>query len=275
MLSKNGVVTALELQSQLSRVDFGTPSCQKAFFRQAKSYTTWKDFYNELMSKSNVPFTFRMFRRWYLGYALPIAEVVNKICNLTGQDLTRLCVTYREPNWGRKKGGISKATLYDCNLTMRDRMIGGTITGRSNSHDRMRFIASIGGSNSVKSCHNPWRRVLGPNQIRMFNRLEKQTMELVLQHAKVDYEPVIKIGQRQRIIPDFRVGRTYIECTADPKANVKGPRLRERFQLLKRHIPIRKSIVVTLPHLVPKYMHYLAPDVEVVSLHNLKKFLNN
>jgi hypothetical protein len=100
----------------------------------------------------------------------------------------------------------------------------------------------------------------------MFNRLERDTMDqLVRQGLEVEYEPVINLGSK-RLIPDFRVGNTYIECTCDPKANVKAPKLYERFRLLREHVPFRKGIVVTLPFLVAKYTHYLPPGVEVATL---------
>ncbi len=188
------------------------------------------------------------------------------MCDLSGQELSKLNVTYRDPNWGRKKGGQRKVAIHGCNLTMHDRIKGGATSGRSNSHEHMKVIASIGGATSAKSFKNGLRRVVGPDGVRMYNGLERDTLDqLVRGGFNVDYEPVITLGSR-RLIPDFRVGSTYIECTGNPKANVKAPKLLERFQLLKGQVPFRKGIVVTFPSLATKYTHYLGSEVEVATL---------
>jgi hypothetical protein len=260
----------------LSRVDFGSRERQKAFFREARDRTgSWKNLYAQVSGTTHISLTLRKLRRWCLGQALPTAETVAAICDVTGREICNLGVVFRGRNWGQRKGGCKKVETHGCNLTLQDRMIGGKLTGRSNSVDRLKTIASIGGSRGAKSPKNPRRRILGPGGVRMFNRLERDTFnELVQQRLQVEYEPVIQIGSR-RMIPDFRVGSTYIECTADLKVNVKGPILRQRFQLLRHKVPFRRGIVVTLPFLVPRYKHYLGIDSEVVTVHDLGRTITN
>jgi hypothetical protein len=38
---------------------------------------------------------------------------------------------------------------------------------------------------------------------------------------RVAYERIIKVGSR-RVIPDFKVDSTYIECTRDPQSQRQG-----------------------------------------------------
>ena len=260
----------------LSRVDFGSRGRQKAFFRQARDQTGgWKNLYARVSETTYVSLTIRKFKRWYLGQALPTAETVAALCGITGQEICNLGVVLKERNWGQRRGGCKKVATHGCNLTLRDRMIGGQLTGRSNSLNHLKNIASIGGSRGAKSPKNPRRRIQGPGGVRMFNRLERDTFnELVQQRLEVEYEPVIHIGSR-RLIPDFRVGSTYIECTANLKVNVKGPALRQRFRLLRDRVPFSGGIVVTLPFLVPRYKHYLGMDSEVVTVQGLRKIMKD
>jgi hypothetical protein len=131
------------------------------------------DFHSEVVRETHVSIPYRRFKRWYLGQALPIADVVNAICVLSGQELTSLNVTFKEPNWGRKEGGYAKVAIRGCNLTMSDRIRGGRFAGGSNSIDHLRRIASLSGTSLIKNNRNPGRRVLGPNGVRMFNYLRE------------------------------------------------------------------------------------------------------
>ncbi len=55
----------------------------------------------------------------------------------------------------------------------------------------------------------------------MFNDFEKDVMiRIIREGLEVVYEPIIKVGAR-RLVPDFRVGDTYIECTCDTQVRVK------------------------------------------------------
>jgi hypothetical protein len=95
----------------------------------------------------------------------------------------------------------------------------------------MTQIASIGAASSLKSNRNPRRHVTGPNAILMYNKLEKNVYELLLQSGlSVEYEPIVRIGIR-RIAPDFRIGRIYVECTCEPKASIKAASLSKKFEL--------------------------------------------
>jgi hypothetical protein len=104
------------------------------------------------------------------------------------------------------------------------------MTGRSNSILHMKAIASIGGAASINTNRHPFRRVGGLNGTRMLDSLERDVMaKLVSGGFHIVYEPVIRIGLR-RLIPDFRIGATYIECTRNQKVNVKSAELVERFR---------------------------------------------
>lgn len=260
----------LSISDPLSRVDFGNRRRQKAFFRNARDRTgSWRILHARVEGTGHVLLTPRKLKRWKLGQALPTAGTVAAICEVTRQEFSDLAVKLKDHNWGQTRGGYHKVATYGCNLTLQDRMIGGKLTGRSNTLSHLRTIASIGGAHAVKRMKNPQRRIFGPGGVRMFNRLESDTMRaLVLQHLKVEYEPVIRLRSR-RLIPDFRVGRTYIECTTNHKVNAKGPELRRRFELLKDCVRFRQGIVVTLPSLAPKYKLYLGPDTKVVSVDDL------
>jgi hypothetical protein len=277
-LKRNAFVgpRCLSVADPLSRVDFGSQECQKVFFRKARDQIgSWRILYAQVLRTKHVSLTLRKLKRWNLGQALPTAETVAAICEITGQEFRNLDVKLKDHNWGQKRGGYHKVATYGCNLTLQDRMIGGKLTGRSNTLNHLKTIASIGGSHAVKRMKNPNRRIFGPSGVRMFNQLERDTMnELVLQHLEVEYEPVIRLGSR-RLIPDFRVGSTYIECTTNRKANVKGPELRRRFHLLKEHVQFRRGIVVTLPSLASKYKHYLGPDTKVVTVDDLRHMVYN
>ena len=269
----SGRVIELEFQpstNPLARVDFGSPSHQKAFFFQARrSFTNWMDLFNELCKVTRTQLTVRKLKRWRLGQALPVLDVVQAICSLTGQDLGQLAVEIRSAHWGQKKGGDRKVAKHGCNLTLDNRMKGGRMTGRSNSAAHMKTIASVGGSISIKRNRHPFRRTRGPNGVRMLDRLERDVMmKLVSAGFHITYEPVVRIGLR-RFIPDFRVGAIYIECTRNKKVNDKSAELIERFRVLRKHVAFSKGIVVTLPFLVDKYRHYLPPEIEVSVLDDL------
>jgi hypothetical protein len=254
----------------LARVDFGSSVRQKAFFFQARrSFANWRDLFDKICKITDTQLTLRKLKRWRLGQALPVLDVVQTICRLTGKELCDLGVEIRPVHWGQQKGGNKKVAKHGCNLTLRDRMMGGRMTGRSNSIVHMKTIVSVGGSNSIRSNRHPFRRVDGPNGIRMLDDLERDViMKLVSAGFDAVYEPVIKIGLR-RLIPDFRIGATYIECTRNQKANAKSAKLIERFHVLREHVKFRKGIVVTLPFLVDKYRHYLPPDIDVATSDNL------
>jgi hypothetical protein len=146
---------------------------------------------------------------------------------------------------------------------------GGRITGGSNSIMHMKAIASIGGTASIKANRHPFRRIGGPNGTRMLDSLERDVMaKLVTGGFHVVYEPVVRIGRR-RLIPDFRIGATYIECTRNQKVNVKSAELAERFRALSKHVEFCRGIVVTEPFLVDKYRYHLPPDIEVTTKDDL------
>lgn len=248
----------------LSRADFGSRARQREFFREAKTtFGDWRNFYYTLGGGEDARFTFRQFKRWHLGQALPTLDSVALICKFTGQDPRELRLKVRDSNWGRRQGGTVKVENYGCNLTLPDRIKGGETTGGSHSISYLRAIASVGGSNSVKSGQNPRRVVPGPGGIRMFNDLERDVMMRIIRAAlEVVYEPILKVGTR-RLIPDFRVGSTYIECTRDTHVSVKARRLGEKFRLLREHFHPVKCLLVTLPRLLARYRYYLEPRVEV------------
>ncbi len=159
-----------------------------------------------------------------------------------------------------------KFTSYGCNLTLMDRIKGGELTGRSQSLSHLRAIASLGGSTSAKSNQNPRRLVSGPGGVRMYNELEKDVLcRIIKAGMEVAYEPVLKVGTR-RLIPDFRVGTTYIECTYDTQVRVKARRLGQKFKLLTEHYYPVNCLVVTLPRLQSKYRHYLEKYVDVATV---------
>jgi hypothetical protein len=248
-------------------VKFVSRTLQRWFFDETKQqFENWSNFYDELSKNGHAKVSFRQLRRWRLGQALPTLTVVELICHLTGQDPKKLALTLRSPNWGQRQGGLIKAAKYGCNLTLSDRVRGGRITGKSQSISHLRTIGSIGGSNSAKSHGNPHRQVLGPDGVRMFNDMEREVMMRIIREGlEVIYEPVIKVGLR-RLIPDFQVGSTYIECTCDTQVRVKARRLGEKFRLLRGFFGSVKCLLVTLPKLVPRYMSYLEPHVEVATV---------
>ncbi len=206
---------------------------------------------------------------------MPTTDAIVAICRFTGDEFRTLGLTFKERSWGQRKGGNSKVASYGCNLTLQDRMIGGKLTGRSNSIDHLKAVGLIGAARAAKSPKNPNRQVLSRGGVRFCNQLEKDTMdELVRQGMRVEYEPVIHLGTRW-IFPDFRVDTTYIECTEHSKVNEKGPALRERFQLLKTHVPFAKGIVVTTPELVLRYRRYLRFETEVVTVRDLRRVMKD
>ena len=74
----------------------------------------------------------------------------------------------------------------------------------------------------------------------MFNDMEREVMMRIIREGlEVIYEPVIKVGLR-RLIPDFQVGRTFIECTCDTQVRVKGPPPWREVQAAKRVLWICK-----------------------------------
>jgi hypothetical protein len=243
-----------------------------AFFRRARcDFGSLLELFNELVKDAPKGFSFRKLKRWYFGQALPTLDIVNLICNLTRQDLPQLGVTMKELNWGQRKGGYKKIVMHGCNLTMQDRIKGGRLTGQSNSVQHLKKIASVGGANSVKSVKHSNRRVIGPTGVKMFNRLERDAMlQITSAGLHAVYEPIIEIGDK-RLIPDFQLGNTFIECTCDPKARVKAYKLSEKFKLLREHVPFRKGIVVTLPWLIDRYRQYLTEGVEVALVDDLLK----
>lgn len=252
------------------RVDFGSPERQREFFQKAKRKVgRWVDLYAEISTRNSSEFSIRKLKRWSLGQALPTADVVVVICNLVRQDPQQLIVLMKDSHWGQKKGGHNKVVARGCNLTMKDRIKGGKLTGRSNSLEHMKRIASIGAVNSLKSPAHSCRKTIGARGVRMFNRLEKDTMDILEKaRANVVYEPIMKIKDR-RLVPDFQLGSTFIECTCDPKANCKAAKLAAKFRLLRNNFPFDKGVVVTMPWLVERYRHYLPPEVDVATTSNL------
>jgi hypothetical protein len=183
--------------------------------------------------------------------------------------MDQLGIIVRPAGWGARKGGLEKFARYGCNLTLEDRMRGGRIVGMSNSVRHLSLIGSVGGVNSMKSGRNPWRKVRGPFGTMMYNALEKQSfLAMVRAGMAVEYEPVVLLGSR-RIVPDFRVGRIYVECTGDPKVSPKAERFLERFQLLRKHKGAVGNIVVTLPNLVERYKLYLGKRALVTTVDRL------
>lgn len=257
-------------RNALARVDFGSIARQKTFFRQARRcLMSGKNLFIQVSKITSTDVTFRKLKRWSLGQALPALDVVVAICNLTGQEFGTLGVKIMPSHWGQEKGGTKKFAQCGCNLTLLDRMKGGRLTGRSNSILHMKAIASIGGSKSITNRKHPFRKIDGPNGIRMFNRLERDVMTRLVGAGYVaEYEPVVKIGSR-RLIPDFRVGITYIECTRNTKVNAKAAELRERFRLLRGHVAFRRGIVVTLPFLVDRYRLHLPRGIGVATPQDL------
>ena len=228
---------------------------QKDFFLRTKGQLqvgTWDQFIAKL-SCADGEITARSFRRWRLGKALPPRGLIERINNLTDQKLRGMTVTIRPGDWGQRKGGLVKFALCGCNLTLRDRVKGGTVGGKLNSLHHLWSIGSLGGANPTKSGRNPRRKVLGPDGKMMYNILEKQCFAALLQAGfAVEYEPVVIVGKR-RIIPDFRIGNVYVECTGDPKVFAKAGRFLEKFRLLEKYEEAWRAIVVTLPHLVERY----------------------
>ncbi len=269
---KGGVPLDYQLSRNASaRVCFGNSLRQKAFFLQARrSYASWKDLLDNLRKLTKIHLTPRKLRRWRLGQALPVLDVVQAICDLTGEDLSQLVVEIKAPNWGQQKGGNNKVAKCGCNLTLQRWIKGGRKTGRSNSVSHMKAIASIGGSVAIKSNTHPFRTVNGPKGIKMLDTLERDVMaKLVSAGFDATYEPVVKIGVR-RLIPDFRVGGTYIECTRNRKVNAKSAELIGRFRALRKHVAFHKGVVVTLPSLVDRYRYYLMlSDIDVTTADNL------
>ena len=107
----------------------------------------------------------------------------------------------------------------------------------------------------------------------MFNELESEVLHRIMDaHLKVVYEPVLKVGTR-RVIPDFQVGTTYIECTSDSQVRVKARRLGQKFRLLAEHYYPVKSLVVTLARLRSKYRYYLETDVDVATVEDFIRLI--
>ncbi len=274
-----GVLPNVQFQCRadpLSRVDFGSRERQKEFFRKARDFAgSWKDLYVQVSKMGSSTISRRKLKRWKLAHAMPTTDAIVAICRFTGDEFRTLGLTFKERSWGQRKGGNSKVASYGCNLTLQDRMIGGKLTGRSNSIDHLKAVGLIGAARAAKSPKNPNRQVLSRGGVRFCNQLEKDTMdELVRQGMRVEYEPVIHLGTRW-IFPDFRVDTTYIECTEHSKVNEKGPALRERFQLLKTHVPFAKGIVVTTPELVLRYRRYLRFETEVVTVRDLRRVMKD
>lgn len=176
-----------------------------------------------------------------------------------------LDISFRDENWGQRKGGYRKVAIRGCNLTISDRIKGGKTAGNSNSVEHLKRIASLGGVGLIRSGKSPSRKTLGPNGVKMYDYLERDIFRGLLSAGMpAEYEPVIKADSR-RIIPDFRVGDVYIECTRDNKVNVKAQKLVERFRLLEKRVPFSKGIVVTLPRLLVRYRQLIPSDIEVVT----------
>lgn len=214
----------------------GSRDAQKDFFRRTKQslrLPSWEQVL-ALLSSTGAEITSRSLRRWRLGHALPPRSVTDRMNQLAGQQMDQMAVIIRPRGWGAKKGGLEKFARCGCNLTLRDRMKGGKIVGKSQSTQHLGHIGSIGGVNSVKSASNARRKVLGQFGM-MYNELEKECLAALLQAGfVVDYEPTVFVGER-RIIPDFRVGDVYIECTGDPKVNAKAERFLEKFELIEKY----------------------------------------
>lgn len=146
------------------------------------------------------------------------------------------------------------------------------MTGSSNSITHLKAIASAGGAAAVKKNWYPLRRVRGPRGIRMMDSLERDVMmKLISGGVQFTYEPVVRIGLR-RLIPDFRIGATYLECSRNKKVSEHARELLERFRMLRDHVEFSRGIVVTSEGLVDRYKHYLPHDIDVATVEDL---LNN
>lgn len=103
--------------------------------------------------------------------------------------------------------------------------------------------------------------------------LEREVMvQLVSRGFPAEYEPVVRIGN-QRLIPDFRIDGTYIECTHNQQVNNKAADLRERFRMLRENVMFSRGIVVTYPYLLRRYRHYLPGDIDVTTIDGLPSVL--
>ena len=141
----------------------------------------------------------------------------------------------------------------------------------------MRIIGSKGGMKSVESINNFRRKKLGPKNEKMFNMLEVNTAQNIL-NLGLDYfygKP-IKIGDSY-IIPDFQLKNNpniFIECTTWSDINYKVKKLNNRFSILKNKNKDVKMIVVTIKSLIKQYKEKLRKEIKLCDLDSLKKFLS-
>jgi hypothetical protein len=147
----------LGVQSQrgadpLSRVDFGSRERQKEFFRKARDLAgSWENLCVQVSKMGSSTISRRRLKRWKLAHAMPTTDASVAICRFTGDEFSALGLTFKERSWGQRKGGNSKVGSYGCTLTLQDRMIGGRLTGRSNSIAHLKAIGIIGAVQAAKS----------------------------------------------------------------------------------------------------------------------------
>lgn len=144
-------------------MNFGSRLRQKSFSSRARrSFDSWRSFFEKISGLTHSQLTLRELKRWRMGQALPVLGVVKAICSLERTDWRSLGVELLPANWGQRRGGRMKVAQHGCNLTLQDRMNGGKMTGRSNSMEHMRAIASLGGpkvkQTSISQNKRPERR---------------------------------------------------------------------------------------------------------------------
>lgn len=240
------------------RVLFKSKEDQKYFFSLAKgTELTWKQLYHRLVARSEKYFTFRSFQNWYKALWSPTLEAVNAICKLTRLELRKMNVRVVSDNWGAIIGGKKKFRIYGCQLTSEEKRRAGKKTGSLNTREHLTKISSAGGVASVKSKRNFRRKVVGPQGEKMFNKLEREVAEALLEiGVSYNYEKVFHLGKRC-VIPDFVAGNAIIECTYDTRIDWKTKRIIERSKLLLPELHQFHLIVVTTKKLKPRYRECL------------------
>lgn len=183
-----------------------------------------------------------------------------------------------DDNWGRRKGGVTKLAKHGCNLNLELRKRGGTrsgesLKGRLGDHfsDYWKLFSSKGGITSLERKTSLFRKSTGPLGERMFNELEAElATSLYKFRIPYVYEPKITMGA-SIIIPDFVTLNRVIECTYWANVTEKARSLVSRFTVLQAIAPDLLPMVVTNSKLAPAYARHLHGKVEVLSLHDFQK----
>lgn len=260
------------------QVSFGSKEKQIEFFEKVKpNNMSWRQFYKIINDDVERRIPRRTYRNWHEGRNLPPLEIIKTVCYVFNQKLDNSQIEILPKNWGVILGGKRKVKLYGCNLTKEQKIKGGKRSGNTTlqkfGNKWLYQISSQGGAKSLKTKNNFRRKITGPKGEKMFNKLEKEVAEILLDlKLGYEYEKILKIG-KHHIIPDFVVNdNVVIECSYYSWIEKKVQELRKRIQLILRHTNMNKIILVTNLKLKEKYDKHIGNIITVLTPRELPEW---